>query len=602
MRFLIAAAALVPLALAIPAPQLQAPTPTQQPLTVDLPNPTAGPGPIVKLPEGSYRGETSGGVNSFRGIPFVQPPVGPLRFQLPTTPVASFSGIKNATAYGFTCTQMSATSSQAGGLDNSVLAALATNPMFNDNVIGEAEDCLTLNIAAPAVIKKGELLPVVIWIYGGGFEFGATKIYPGEPIVERSMEIDTPIVFLSMNYRTNLFGFLASQEVMDAGLGNLGLWDQRVAMRWCQDNIHLFGGDKTKVTSESAGGNSIGYHMIANGTSTDGLYRAAVAQSGSQLPTDNFLHGQKYYDQIVGLVGCTGSKLAGGTLACLRTVSYQALKTALGMIPGPFTYQQLQLPFFPRTDGVFIKEAAQKMVTKGEYARVPLWTSDCEDEGTLFSLLTPNMTTDQDFTTYIKSNYLMNATDEEIAQVALHYPQDPVQGSPYNTGQLYNPTPQYKRMASFQGDMYFQEGRRLFVSFAAKTQPVWSYLFSREKFQPQLGAYHGSDLQRYYFLQAGSAAPGGGIDFQGIDYLISFICTMNPNSAQTERDYIHWPQYTLGNGPTDLQMLHFVDPVVGAPGTSAGTPSGIQGLAITLDTFRSDAMAYLVQLFLKYPL
>lgn len=187
--------------------------------------------------------------------------------------------------------------------------------------------------------------------------------------------------------------------------------------------------------------------MVANGTSTDGLYRAgeltfamsagcdltfhpAVAQSGSQLPTDNFLqvppftkqatvtyalvtysHGQKYYDRIVDLVGCEGSSLAGGTLACLRTVSYQGLKDALGQMPGPFTYQQLQLPFFPRTDGaacyvleractelyalagVFLKEASQKMVTKGQYARVPLMTTDCEDEGTLFSLLTPNMTT-----------------------------------------------------------------------------------------------------------------------------------------------------------------------------------------------------------------
>lgn len=100
--------------------------------------------------------------------------------------------------------------------------------------------------------------------------------------------------------------------------------------------------------------------------------------------------------------------------------------------------------------GVFLKESAQKLVTKGLYARVPLISSDCEDEGTLFALMTPNMTTgavfsfifrcstdassaDQDFTSYIKSNYLPNATDDEIAQVALHYPQDPSAGSPYGS-------------------------------------------------------------------------------------------------------------------------------------------------------------------------
>ncbi|KAL8279735.1 hypothetical protein RQP46_007830 [Phenoliferia psychrophenolica] len=150
-------------------------------------------------------------------------------------------------------------------------------------------------------------------------------------------------------------------------------------------------------------------------------------------------------------------------------------------------------------------------------------------------------------------------------------------------------------MASFTGDMYFQEGRRLFVSYAAQTQKVWGYLFSRGKPTPQLGAFHSLDVE-YYF-----APEIGGPDYQGIDYLISFVCTMDPNNAHTESSYIHWPEYKLGNGPEARQMLHYIDPVVGA-GTAAASPSGVLGLGLVLDTYRTDAMNYLIELFLKYPL
>lgn len=174
-------------------------------------------------------------------------------------------------------------------------------PMFQA-ASSDAEDCLSINIQAPATIPAGSGLPVVVWIYGGGFEFGTTSGYDGAPIVGRSITTGSPVIYVSMNYRLNGFGFMASQEIKDAGVGNIGLDDresrsfvaggegevakagevatapsffffdalcscsmlstylipsftERAALRWVQRYISKFGGDPTKVTiwGESAG-------------------------------------------------------------------------------------------------------------------------------------------------------------------------------------------------------------------------------------------------------------------------------------------------------------------------------------------------------------
>ncbi|KAL8277214.1 hypothetical protein RQP46_010387 [Phenoliferia psychrophenolica] len=570
-------------------------------LTSQAATATGAPGPIVKLPEGSYQGSTASGVNSFLGIPFVQPPVGPLRFQLPTTPVATFEGVKQATAYGDSCIQMGTTSGSFGDYPDVVQNELNSNPAINAQVGKTSEDCLTANVVAPANLKPGQLVSVVVWIYGGGFLDGMTSAYRGEPIVARSIAVGAPIVYVSMNYRLNLFGFMSTPELYAEGLGNLGMWDQRFALRWVQDNVHLFGGNKSEVViwGESAGGNSVALHLIANGTSTDDLYRGAVMQSGSQLPIGDFSHGYKYGAEVTDIVGCTNATI--GELACLRTVTTLALKNALAQMPSPSTYQQIQLVFWPLTDGVFVKENQQQLVVDGKYARVPLWDTECEDEGTAFSLFSNNLTTDAEWKEYVKLNWLPEATEEEIDAVALAYPDDPAQGSPYGTGELYNLYSMYKRTASWQGDMYFESGRRLFTSFAAQTQKVWTYLYRRNKFTPVLGAFHSSDLALYYYLGGGSGASGpGGIDYSGLDYLISFVTTLDPNNAANNASYHFWPQYTFNStDPTaiDQQMLTLDDPVVGS-----GSTASTSGFLITLDTYRQDAMNLVTKLFLKYPI
>ncbi|KAL8278377.1 hypothetical protein RQP46_009269 [Phenoliferia psychrophenolica] len=498
--------------------------------------------PVVTLPYGKYQGSVTNGVVSYLGIPYAQPPTGDLRLRRPLPIEDGTFGdtVNNATNWGNYCVQMPVYAGEAFGESGTA----------DEIPEGESEDCLNLNVVAPAVTTK--LLPVVI--YGGGFEFGSTQLYNATPMVTRSISSGKPIVFMSMQYRLNALGFLASSEVQDAKVGNLGLWDKKASFQWVQDHIEKFGGDKNQVTI-----------------------------SGGQLPTDNFLHGQKWFDSLSSTLGCSGSD---DPLGCLRTVDAAAFRSAIVRLPGAFTYQQLALPFFPRTDGVFLTESAQKSVTEGRYAKVPLLSTGCEDEGTQFSFYANNVTTDQDWMDYIHKMYLPSASQAEIITLSNLYPQDPTQGSPYDTGYSFSVTPQFKRLASFSGDFYFESTRRLLLSYASKTQNTWSYRFSRGKGNPYIGAYHSSDIALYF----GDQLTLPNAEWQGVDYLTNFASTMDPNSVinGTEPTLAYWPKYTSEG----KEQLSFVDRPLG----------GKNGLLVTVDNFREEAMAFVIQLFLKHPM
>jgi carboxylesterase type B len=120
-----------------------------------------------------------------------------------------------------------------------------------------------------------------------GFKAGgsADPRYNTSFIVQNSIEMQKPIIAVVPNYRTMSFGFMASKEVAAAGVGNIGLMDQRLALRWVQENIQAFGGDPNQVTigGESAGGSSVGYQMVANKGQNDGLFRGVIMESASLL-------------------------------------------------------------------------------------------------------------------------------------------------------------------------------------------------------------------------------------------------------------------------------------------------------------------------------
>ena len=218
------------------------------------------PGQVVKLDTGSVRGRTADGVGSWKGIPFAAPPVGPLRWRAPQ-PAAKWTGVREATEYSSDCMQKPFPSDAA---------PLGTTP---------AEDCLYANVWKPAG-AKGKL-PVLVWIYGGGFVNGGASppTYAGANMAKKG------IMFVSFNYRVGRFGTFALPQLTaqnaDGGrLGNYGIMDQVAALKWVQRNIAAFGGDPANVTvaGESAGGISV--HALVTSPEARGLFNRGVVMSG----------------------------------------------------------------------------------------------------------------------------------------------------------------------------------------------------------------------------------------------------------------------------------------------------------------------------------
>jgi len=305
--------------------------------------------------------------------------------------------------------------------------------------------------------------------------------------------------------------------------------------------------------------------MLAFDGDAQGLFHAAFMQSGAPIPVGNITGGQSHYDALVNSCGCSGQN---DTLSCLRNTSLSNLTDAINESPGLFAYQSLVLAWLPRADGVFLTDEPQRLVREDKVAKVPMVSGNVDDEGTLFAQSSTNVTSDDEFREYVKSVWLPNASETMLDRLYDAYPSDPSDGSPFNTSFVSAITPQYKRMAAFQGDAVFQAPRRYFLKQQAGKQPVWSYLSRRLKLLPILGSFHASDL--YLDL----------LD----DYVIQFANTHDPNLGNSEGG-TSWPEYTID----EPNMYTF-------PRTEGGD------IEVTQDTYRENAMKALTNVSLQWPL
>ncbi|KAI5212864.1 hypothetical protein AUEXF2481DRAFT_33489 [Aureobasidium subglaciale EXF-2481] len=510
-------------------------------------------GPSAVVRNGTVVGSTLGNVDSFKGIPFALPPTGSLRLKPPQSVTATYpSGTFAATGEPKACPQF-ASQVDSSDIPADVLGELLMSPIVQA-ASNSGEDCLTLNVQRPAGTTSSSKLPVVFWIFGGGFELGSTQMYDGTPLVAESAALGHGVIYVAVNYRVGGFGWLAGKELQADGSTNLGLRDQRKGLEWVAENIAAFGGDPDKVTiwGESAGAISVYDQMIINGGDHQyngkPLFRGAIMNSGSIVPAVDVAHpkAQAVYDVVVNAAGCGGSS---DTLECLRSVDYDTFMRAADSVPGLFSYQSIALAYLPRPDPAssFFPVSPEVANQNGNYAKVPIISGDQEDEGPLFSLVQSNITTSQQLLDYVASAF-PDTPKSVVATAVATYPEDPAAGSPFRTGLLNNIYPQYKRLAALFGDAVFNLRRRQLLYTVSSTVPAWSYLDSHLYGTAVLGTFHGSDLLSIFFGVA-----GGTSQKTYLDYYTSFINFLDPNAIGTGLPNIYWPQYNTTK-PTLLQL------------------------------------------------
>jgi para-nitrobenzyl esterase len=318
--------------------------------------------PVVRLKDGTIRGQAGSGVSAFLGIPYAAPPFGTNRM-VPPQPVQAWEGERDATAFGPTVPKGDYPPQYAS--------------LFPEVVI-PGEDCLNLNVWTPDVNAAG--LPVLVWIHGGSFMNGSGSVgaYEGAAFARDG------VVCVSINYRLAAEGFL----FLDDGIANLGLLDQLAALRWVQGNIAAFGGDPARVTvaGESAGAMSV--TTLLSMPLAEGLFAQAIAQSGAAahaLTQDEGRMVGRYLADALGVPADRDSIRAVPLDKLVQAAS--DLVVEVQTAPDPARWGQLTLsllPFAPTVDGSVLPAAPLASIATGQGGNVPLLIGSNRDEARLF--------------------------------------------------------------------------------------------------------------------------------------------------------------------------------------------------------------------------
>jgi para-nitrobenzyl esterase len=341
-------------------------------------------GVIIDTKNGKIEGSLdSSGIRSFKGIPFAAPPVGKLRWKAPQ-PVKNWAGVKKTQRFGPRAVQP---------------------PIFGDMNFrsdGMSEDCLYLNVWAPADPGKKNL-PVLVYFYGGGFVAGdgSEPRYDGDSIAHFD------IVAVTVNYRLNVFGFLAHPELTSESAnkasGNYGLLDQAAALKWVSENISAFGGDPQKITiaGESAGSVSVSAQMAS--PLSKKYIAGAIGESGSLLGTLSAIPLGRAEQTGVEYAKSIGAE----NLEELRSIDADSIVNSATRF-GPFRFAMT-------VDGYFFPREPLAIYEAGEQARVPLLVGWNSEESNYRGLLGNSKPDKMNFEKKVRELYGKDA--EEILRV-----------------------------------------------------------------------------------------------------------------------------------------------------------------------------------------
>ncbi|WP_114227143.1 MULTISPECIES: carboxylesterase/lipase family protein [Sphingomonas] len=473
----------------------------------------AATAPVIDAPAGRVRGTSDGAVGVFKGIPYAQPPVGPLRLRAPQ-PLPRWSGERSAQLFGAACVQ------PQGG---------PPSVYSSDTPMPVSEDCLTLNIWKPANARHA---PVLFWIHGGALTTGSSReaLYDGRRFAERG------IMVVSINYRLGVLGWMAhpalSAESPQGVSGNYGLQDQIAALQWVRRNIAAFGGDPANVTiaGESAGGLSGLYLMTS--PAARGLFGRAILQSSYMISMPELkkpAFGLPAYEAVGQLVG---AGLKAPDLAALRRLDVQTL-----------TDSAAKLGFFPFgvVDGKLLPRQMVDVFDAGAQAPVPVLAGFNQGEIRSLRMLTPKSAASAaDYEREIRARY------GDLANDFL---------------KLY-PSPDYAEsiLATTRDSLYGWTAERVARKQTTLGQSAYLYLFDHgypAMDSAGLHAFHASELPYVWGTFDGTPPRWPKVSdtpaeraFSGamIDYWASFV----RNGKPTARLGGAWPSYGK-----EANYLHF---------------------------------------------
>ena len=484
--------------------------------------------PEVRIDAGRLAGQSDGTISAFRGIPYAAPPVGALRWR-PPQPVAHWQGLRKAEVVGALCPQIyNATDNGVGPL-----------PM--------SEDCLTLNVYAPARPTQTPL-PVMFWIHGGGYVNGSgtAALYDGSALAKQG------VVVVTINYRLGRLGYFAhpalSREHPGEPLANYGMMDQIAALKWVARNIRAFGGDPGNVTvfGESAGGSAVNLLMIS--PEARGLFHRAASQSGPGRGPETRLNrpgskGQPSAESF-GTAFAESLGITGADAAALRAVSVERILAAGD--------PRFSAGGGPVIDGRFVPDAIDRVFARGGEARVPYLVGSNALEFPWGTVSKPGPFGD-----------VLTLDKQQQARIFATYP----------TPQAFD--------TNLISDLLFTESARLLARLhATNGAPAYLYRFSvLSATAPKelTAAPHASDRQYVFNTLGASPWPTGSEDQRAADltsaYWVAFARAGDPNGDGRPA----WPRYAA----TDDRLLELTN-----SGAVARAVPGVPTLEAIADSYQ----------------
>ncbi|KAF4660167.1 hypothetical protein FOL47_007275 [Perkinsus chesapeaki] len=382
------------------------------------------------------------------------------------------------------------------------------------------EDCLFLNVYRPVIAANGTArLPVMFWVYGGGYTEGDALLYNGTAIAAAH-----DVIVVTVNYRLGHLGFFGSQKSFEeeGTTGNWGTLDTQLGLKWVRENIEAFGGDKDRVLlfGESAGAFSVMWHIAAPGSK--GLFHAAIIESGTSS-TGIFFQNQsdafKYYDWVAkDLAGCQSAH----DLDCLRQTESNKFDIPAGIRFDPSRAPTWGSPLFPHmpvgpiVDGTALPDVPLHVIKKGMHNDVPLILGLNRNEGSMFGFmladLVPGLTLPPRAKDSLDASeyFLQNSTAAQELTASLYPPDE------YST--VYGEDNTYFEQIFYviRDAMFHCSMRRLATALAesGRRSHTWMYSFDKPdiygtwsgfrlgKFLPafgnltlaELGTVHGSEV------------------------------------------------------------------------------------------------------------